>query len=65
MPSLDKLIERGEGVALESGTPSLRDDGCSVAIACRISIDTPIDSWEIERMPRTRCRMRCWQLSSI
>jgi len=65
MPSLEKLIERGEGVALESGTPSPAQMVAVLSIAYRISIDTPIDFWEIKLMPRTRYRMRCWPLSSI
>jgi hypothetical protein len=61
----EKLIERGDDVALASTEPSPAEmlSGLSHC-PYRLSIDTPIDFWETKLMPRMRCRTRSWQLIS-
>ena len=64
--TLEKLIEGGEGVALESATAFTRGDAALFCrMAYRLFTDARIDFWETKPTPRMRCRMRYWQLTSI
>jgi hypothetical protein len=60
----EKLIEGGDGVALDSAKASPAEMFSVLPSAYPLFIDTPIDFWETKQMPRMRCRMRCWQLTS-
>lgn len=60
----EKLIEGGEGFALDASKPPPAEMLSVCRIAYRLFIDTHTDSWKTKLMPRMRSRMRYWRLTS-